>query len=64
MKTITPGKHVSTETFMRYMEAKHHMAAEPTLEHVIQFVDAAVADRGRLTAFHYDVANVYLKKCP
>lgn len=64
MKTITPGKHASIETFMRYMEAKHRMAAEPTLEHVLQFVDAAVADKGRLTAFHYDVANVYLKKCP
>ena len=50
-------------THGEYLLAKRRMSAEPTLEHILDFMLKAEAYRGKLTAYHYDVANMFLKKC-
>ena len=55
MKTTTLGK---------YLDAKHLMIAEPTMSHILAFVDAAIEYKGRQTIYHYDLANMCLKRCP
>lgn len=54
MKTTTLGK---------YLEAKRTMKSVPTLDNIIEFVDVAKEHKGTLTNYHYDLANLYLKKC-
>lgn len=54
MKTTTLGK---------YLEAKHNMKSVPTLDNILEFVEAAKMHKGTLTNYHYDLANMYLKKC-
>jgi hypothetical protein len=54
MKTTTLGK---------YLAAKRNMKSNPTLDNIIEFVEAAKVYKGTLTSYHYDLANLYLKKC-
>ena len=46
-----------------YLHAKRDMRANPTLNNILVFVDIASQYMGRLTAYHYDLANKYLKRC-
>ena len=46
-----------------YLNAKRQMKAALTIEAIINFVAVVTAYKGYLPAFHYDLANIYLKKC-
>ena len=54
---------MKTTTLGNYLEAKHTMKSAPTLDNIIEFVEAAKVHKGTLTSYHYDLANLYLKKC-
>lgn len=54
---------MKTTILGNYLEAKHTMKSAPTLDSIIEFVEAAKVYKGTLTSYHYDLANLYLKKC-
>lgn len=54
MKTTTHGE---------YLETKRRMKADPTLESILDFMLKAQTYCGKSTTYHYDLANMYLKKC-
>ena len=54
---------MKTTTLGNYLEAKHTMKSAPTLDNTLRFVEAAKLYKGTLTEYHYDLANLYLKKC-
>lgn len=54
---------MKTTILGNYLEAKHTMKSAPTLDNIIEFVEAAKVHKGTLTSYHYDLANLYLKKC-
>ena len=54
---------MKTTTLGNYLEAKHIMKSSTTLDNIISFVEAAKLHKGTLTDYHYDLANLYLKKC-
>jgi hypothetical protein len=39
------------------------MKANPTVDNIMKFVEAAREHKGILTEAHYDLAILYLKKC-
>ena len=54
---------MKTTTLGNYLTAKRNMKSAPTLDNIIEFVEAAKVHKGTLTSYHYDLANLYLKKC-
>ena len=55
---------MKTITFGDYMDAKRQMKAKPTLDTILKYVDIVTVLKGRLPVYHYDLANMYLKRCP
>ena len=51
---------MKTAMFGNYMDA---MKSHVCIETILDFVQAATDYRGQLTVFHYDLANLYLKRC-
>lgn len=54
---------MKTTTLGNYLKAKHTMKSKPTFDNIVNFVEAAKVHKGTLTSYHYDLANLYLKKC-
>ena len=54
MKTTTLGK---------YLAAKRTMKSNPTVDNIVNFVEAVMLYKGTLTSYHYDLAKLYLNKC-
>ena len=50
---------MKTVTFGDYMEMK----TKPTLDAILKYVEIVTVLKGRLPAYYYDLANMYLKKC-
>ena len=55
---------MKTVTFGDYMDAKRQMKANPTLDTILKYVEIVTILKGRLPVYHYDLANMYLKRCP
>ena len=55
---------MKTVTFGDYMDAKRQMKAKPTLDAILRYVEVVSALKGCLPVYYYDLANMYLKKCP
>lgn len=55
---------MKTVTFGDYMDAKRQMKATPTLDTILKYVEIVTILKGRLPVYHYDLANMYLKRCP
>ena len=54
---------MKTATLGNYLAAKRNMKSSITLDNILRFVEAAKLHKGTLTEYHYDLANLYLKKC-
>lgn len=54
---------MKTTTLGNYLTAKRNMKSSITLDNILRFVEAAKLYKGTLTEYHYDLANLYLKKC-
>lgn len=54
---------MKTTILGNYLEAKRNMKSSTTLDNILRFVEAAELYNGTLTEYHYDLANLYLKKC-
>jgi hypothetical protein len=55
---------MKTVTFGDYMDAKRQMKAKPTLDNILKYIEIVTILKGRLPVYHYDLANMYLKRCP